>query len=304
MKNMLKTACTAGLMMVFAGAVHAQATPEALIEQTPNLPEASVLAAAKAKPAAAPAKGFGRALTAVNTMAAGGSEVDNFKAKVGQLRTLTAQGQVGQAAATASAVGMPGVGAAPEMSGAPGGMSMQELQALQAMSPKEQEEYMLKKQATAMGLTVDEVKALQGMNAKQAEAFMKEGDRAQRMMQAQQAQALAATSSTQLQAIEQLIDAMEDDSPYGQLLAAMEQAIEQERAEVAAQLKQTLEKHKGELTAEYYSEAYALWRGQIVKEQARIKALLPEAKKAGNSQAFALVEAYLNATESVLELPD
>ena len=291
--------------LIFAlSAVKAQ-TPVAFIEQVPALPSVEILAASKSQPAAAPARGLRGALATVQNAATGGSELDQFKTQISQQRQIADAQQMSATMAVGAEAGIPGMGVMPGMpaAGGMGGLTAAEMQALQGMTPEQQQDFVLKKQADAMGLTLEEFKSMQTMTPAQQEAFLKDPARMQRMAEAiaKQADAMAGTSMEA--AVTKIVEDAEND-PFYDMRTAMENAIEQERTAVVAQLKQLQQKHNGDLTAEFYKEAYTIWRGQIEKEQTRIKALLAEVQKLGDMNAWTLVGDYIEATENVLELPE
>jgi len=222
--------------------------------------------------------------------------------------------------------------------------------------------------SASMGLTPAEMEAMSKMNDKEIEVYMKQGDRVQRVQNSKLAKNAQKTTSNQpkinpndMGLVQQ---AAEDHQAYMQKFNDLINLIKDEHTELAKQFAAKEERTQkaienstegkivagcdGKTTytnaqceAAYAAvkarwqacreECFTLWINQIVKEQGRIKALLPEArrvdeqnKEAQQAQArispssvnaisqkmqgfqlntSSLVSAYLNTTANVTEYP-
>jgi hypothetical protein len=230
------------------------------------------------------------------------------------------------------------------------------------------EDQMMAAMGANMGLTPDEMNAMSKMSDKEIEAYMKQGDRAQRMQNSQMAKAAQQNAGRQPQVnpadIEAMQKAPEAQQAYIQRFDDVRKLIESERTKLARQFADKEERTQKSIAASeagkidadcdgksIYTgaqceaawaavsakwqacreECFSLWINQIVKEQGRIKALLPEARRVDEMQvkssvaqarlqpnltgsltqkaqampihSASLVSLYLNATASVVTYP-
>jgi hypothetical protein len=192
------------------------------------------------------------------------------------------------------------------------GMGNLSLDQMQNMS----EDQLMAAMGANMGLTPDEMKAMQHMSEKEVEAYMKQGDRMQRVQNSQGAKAAQKQAGKQPKVNPDDVLAMqkaaEDQQVYMQRFNDMQKLIESERVELAKQFAAKEERTQraiasseaGKIASDCsektsytnaqcetawatvkarwqacHEECFTIWCNQIVKEQGRIKALLPEARR-------------------------
>jgi hypothetical protein len=193
-----------------------------------------------------------------------------------------------------------------------GNMSLADLQALEGKSNDEIMAAMGNKNVAIGGLTPQEIKAMEKMTDKQAEAYMKQGDRMQRVQAA--AAGTPTVSQAETAAAGKQKKATEEQQKFTEQMSYITSLHEKERKEVADKLSEIQAKHKSTIdaafdamspcmdgkidtkkyTKEYCdaaskrykaaliaceTECFILWRNQISKEQGRYKTLLTDAKK-------------------------
>ena len=178
--------------------------------------------------------------------------------------------------------------------------------------------------ATQMGLTPAEMKAMEKMSDKEIEAYMKKGDRMQRVQNSQMVKTAGKQASQQPKVNPDDILAMqkaaEDQQAYMQRESDMRKLLESEWSELAKQFAAKEEHTQNAISASeagkivsdcggktIYTnaqceaafaavtarwqacreECFSLWCNQIVKDQGRIKALLPEARRVDELNAKA-----------------
>jgi hypothetical protein len=247
------------------------------------------------------------------------------------------------------------------------GLGNLSLDGLQSLEGKSDEEIMAAMMPNT-GLTPAEIKAMEGMNDAQIEAYMKQGDRMQRVQDAaKKVNANSQAPVTQNVDVEIIMQAQDGQQKFMEQSNSIVKLHEKERLDVAVKIGEVYKKHAPFVDAafEKYSvcldgktpeyatktyceaaekryrstkiardtEAYTLWRNQIVNEQKRLKTLLADAKKVDELQAkandeqkklqpknnisalqnqltitgintVAMVDAYLKTALDVLVLPD
>jgi hypothetical protein len=175
-----------------------------------------------------------------------------------------------------------------------------------------------------LGLSAAEMSAMSNMSDKEIEAYMKKGDRMQRVQNSKAAKNAQAAMEKQPKVnpddILALQNAVEEQAAYQQRFNDLQKLIESERSELAAQFADKEERTRREIenspegktvadcsgetlipeaqckaasaavVARWQAcreECFALWSAQVVKEQGRIKALLPEARRIDGQNADA-----------------
>jgi hypothetical protein len=245
------------------------------------------------------------------------------------------------------------------------GMGNMNLADMQNMS----EDQLKATMAQKMGLTPAELKAMENMSDKEIEAYMKQGDRMQRVQNSSMAKAAEKNQNARPQLSDAEMNALqnapEEQRKYMERTHAMRKLHEKERTELDAQIQTVRDRHyntpsylnaqkiwsdcggktiytnaqceaaAAQMRAAHIAcdaECFNLLRNQVTKEQGRIKALLPDARRVDDLQSqlskaqaklnpnamsggitqkisgagmmqYQLVNAYLNITESVIALP-